>query len=102
MRGQDRDKGAASSPAIRFARPTLRIALPSTKPLSTSQNAADWNPANTTSGAATRLMRAVAKNNSATRYSGSRAVAHSPTVTATSAPGHINAASIPDSIPVWL
>ncbi len=85
--GQEPDSRAASRRAARSARPTLRMATPSTKPLSTNQNAADRKPENTTSAGAACSTIAVAKNSSATRYSGSQAEAQSATVTAESTPG---------------
>ncbi len=87
MRGQELDKCAASSRAMRSASPTLRMAAPSTKPLSTSQNADDRKPVNTASAGATCSTMATVKNISAVRYSGSQAVAHSRIVAATRAAG---------------
>src|SRR6201996_4950725 len=73
--------------AMRSASPTLRIAVPSTKPPSTSQKASDWKPENSTSGGAERNTATAAKNSSAVRYSGSALVAHSRMAMAQNQPG---------------
>ncbi|MNN52044.1 hypothetical protein D3C76_1451210 [compost metagenome] len=52
------------------------MAVPSTKPLNTSQNADEANPENTTAVGASCNTITAAKNSSATRYSGKRDVAH--------------------------
>src|SRR5262249_48092341 len=87
---QEPESDAASARAIRSASPTLRIAVPITKPPSTSQNASDWKPENTTSAGAARKTVIAAKNNSAVKYSGSALVAHNRMAMPANQPGWIN------------
>lgn len=76
----------------------MRIAVPITKPLSTSQKAEDEKPEKITSGAASRRIVAAAKNSSAVRNSGRRAKAHSPIVAAASRAGNTRPPAIVMSI----
>ena len=87
MHSQEPDKTPDSLPAMRSASPTLRIAVPMTKPLSTSQNADDRNPENTTSAGAMLRIIAAVKNSSAVRNSGRIAVAQSRIVAVVSSAG---------------
>jgi hypothetical protein len=71
--------------AMRLASPVFWIAAPMTKPLSTSQRADEAKPEKITPAGASARIAAPAKNSRPVRYSGSRRVAHSAIVAATTA-----------------
>ena len=75
------------------------MAVPSTKPLSTSQNAEDAKPEKVTAAGASCNTITAAKNSSATKYSGKRALAHSAmTTSVTSADSAIGSPNIVSSL----
>ena len=76
-----------SARAARSASPVLRMAMPSTNPLNTSQKADEAKPPKITSGGAIFAVIAAAKNSSAVINSGSSEVAHSRMVTPTISEG---------------
>jgi hypothetical protein len=73
--------------AIRSAKPTFLIAAPRTRPLNTSQNAADRKPAKTVLVGVERNTVSAAKNRSAVRYSGKALVAQRRMAMAANQPG---------------
>ncbi|SUB68903.1 Uncharacterised protein [Pluralibacter gergoviae] len=77
------------------------MAIPSTKPLNTSQKAEEAKPPKTTSGGAIFAAIAAVKNSSAVINSGSREVAHSrivmPTISEGRNRGWVNQSDIPVS-----
>ena len=92
---------ADSARAALSARPVLRIATPSTKPLNTNQNADEAKPPKITSAGAILAVIAAVKNSSAVINSGNSDVAHStmvtPTINEGTNRGCVNQSDIPVS-----